>query len=184
MAKECRVGVGSGWHETEAEGRLGPHHTAAAAAKSLQSCLTLCDPRDGSLPHHTDYSKCTEVLWAGWRKVERISSWSHFEKISSDILIMISNQGLILLWGWSFILLCCFSGRQVTLTALFQGLAQPPMQVWTCAVVGWPWPWDWEEGNGSLEDGSLNFSLEITERSALSTAAVWVESDRGTLQTC
>ena len=24
---------------------------AAAAAKSLQSCLTLCDPRDGSPPH-------------------------------------------------------------------------------------------------------------------------------------
>ena len=24
--------------------------TAAAAAKSLQSCLTLCDPRDGSPP--------------------------------------------------------------------------------------------------------------------------------------
>ena len=26
------------------------HDTAAAAAKSLQSCLTLCDPRDGSPP--------------------------------------------------------------------------------------------------------------------------------------
>ena len=28
------------------------HHTAAAAAaaKSLQSCLTVCDPRDGSPP--------------------------------------------------------------------------------------------------------------------------------------
>ena len=25
-------------------------HTAAAAAKSLQLCLTLCDPIDGSLP--------------------------------------------------------------------------------------------------------------------------------------
>ena len=25
-------------------------YTAAAAAKSLQSCLTLCDPIDGSLP--------------------------------------------------------------------------------------------------------------------------------------
>ena len=25
-------------------------HSAAAAAKSLQSCLTLCDPIDGSLP--------------------------------------------------------------------------------------------------------------------------------------
>ena len=28
----------------------GPYLAAAAAAKSLQSCLTLCDPRDGSLP--------------------------------------------------------------------------------------------------------------------------------------
>ena len=27
-----------------------PHPAAAAAAKSLQSCLTLCDPRDGSPP--------------------------------------------------------------------------------------------------------------------------------------
>ena len=26
------------------------NYTAAAAAKSLQSCLTLCDPIDGSLP--------------------------------------------------------------------------------------------------------------------------------------
>ena len=26
------------------------HAAAAAAAKSLQSCLTLCDPIDGSLP--------------------------------------------------------------------------------------------------------------------------------------
>ena len=25
-------------------------YTAAAAAKSIQSCLTLCDPRDGSPP--------------------------------------------------------------------------------------------------------------------------------------
>ena len=25
-------------------------HNSAAAAKSLQSCLTLCDPRDGSPP--------------------------------------------------------------------------------------------------------------------------------------
>ena len=25
-------------------------HTATASAKSRQSCLTLCDPRDGNLP--------------------------------------------------------------------------------------------------------------------------------------
>ena len=29
---------------------LGNHCPAAAAAKSLQSCLTLCDPIDGSSP--------------------------------------------------------------------------------------------------------------------------------------
>ena len=33
-----------GWHH----GLNG--HAAAAAAKSLQSCLTLCDPTDGSPP--------------------------------------------------------------------------------------------------------------------------------------
>ena len=29
---------------------LGHHYAAAAATKSLQSCPTLCDPRDGSPP--------------------------------------------------------------------------------------------------------------------------------------
>ena len=29
---------------------LSIHHAAAAAAKSLQSCQTLCDPRDGRPP--------------------------------------------------------------------------------------------------------------------------------------
>ena len=30
--------------------RVSDYYTAAAAAKSLQSCLTLCDPVDGSPP--------------------------------------------------------------------------------------------------------------------------------------
>ena len=34
-----------GWHH-----RLHGHAAAAAAAKSLQSCQTLCDPIDGSPP--------------------------------------------------------------------------------------------------------------------------------------
>ena len=34
-----------GWHH-----RLDGHAAAAAAAKSLQSCPTLCDPIDGSPP--------------------------------------------------------------------------------------------------------------------------------------
>ena len=32
------------------EGLVGLHAAAAAAAKSLQSCSTLCDPIDGSPP--------------------------------------------------------------------------------------------------------------------------------------
>ena len=31
-------------------GSIGNSAAAAASAKSLQSCLTLCDPRDGSPP--------------------------------------------------------------------------------------------------------------------------------------
>jgi len=41
------VGWGGRW-EGESKGRR--HMCAAAAAKSLQSCLTLCDPIDGSPP--------------------------------------------------------------------------------------------------------------------------------------
>ena len=38
------------WCPPETITRLLIIYAAAAAAKSLQSCLTLCDPRDGSLP--------------------------------------------------------------------------------------------------------------------------------------
>ena len=40
----------SWWKETERDSSLDLYCTAAAAAKSLQSCLTLCDPIDGSPP--------------------------------------------------------------------------------------------------------------------------------------
>ena len=36
--------------EREGSRREYKHHFAAAAAKSLQSCPTLCDPTDGSPP--------------------------------------------------------------------------------------------------------------------------------------
>ena len=36
--------------ESHIQDKLKEKHPAAAAAKSLQSCLTLCDPRDGSSP--------------------------------------------------------------------------------------------------------------------------------------
>ena len=41
---------GTKWSRAKANRILPREHTAAAAAKSLQSCLTLCNPIDGSPP--------------------------------------------------------------------------------------------------------------------------------------
>ena len=38
--------------------RVHIRHVAAAAAKSLQSCPTLCDPRDGSPPGSPIHGIC------------------------------------------------------------------------------------------------------------------------------
>ena len=38
---------------------------AAAAAKSLQSCLTLCDPLDGSLPGSPSLGFSRQEHWSG-----------------------------------------------------------------------------------------------------------------------
>ena len=40
-------------------------NTAAAAAKSLQSCLTLCDPIDGSLPGSPSLGLSRQEHWSG-----------------------------------------------------------------------------------------------------------------------
>ena len=49
MSESQRVGVGQGTLQC-VKASLVLSCTAAAAAKSLQSCLTLCDPIDGSPP--------------------------------------------------------------------------------------------------------------------------------------
>ena len=40
-------------------------YAAAATAKSLQSCLTLCDPRDGSPPTLTSLGFSRQEHWSG-----------------------------------------------------------------------------------------------------------------------
>ena len=40
-------------------------HAAAAAAKSLQSCPTLCDPRDGSPPGSPSLRFSRQEHWSG-----------------------------------------------------------------------------------------------------------------------
>ena len=42
-----------------------PQHAAAAAAKSLQSCPTLCDPTDGSLPGSPVLGFSRQEHWSG-----------------------------------------------------------------------------------------------------------------------
>ena len=41
------------------------HVAAAAAAKSLQLCLTLCDPRDGSPPDFPPLGFSRQEHWSG-----------------------------------------------------------------------------------------------------------------------
>ena len=45
--------------------RKGIHSTAAAAAKSLQSCPTLCDPIDGSPPGFPSLGFSRQEHWSG-----------------------------------------------------------------------------------------------------------------------
>ena len=55
---------------------------AAAAAKSLQSCLTLCDPRDGSPPG----SPIPGILQAGtleWVAISFSNVWKWKAKVKS-----------------------------------------------------------------------------------------------------
>ena len=44
---------------------LGTSYSLAAAAKSLQSCLTLCDPIDGSPPGSTSLGFSRQEHWSG-----------------------------------------------------------------------------------------------------------------------
>ena len=55
-----------GFHKSHISGVLDLAHAAAAAAKLLQSCPTLCDPIDGSPPGSPSlgYSKARTLEWA------------------------------------------------------------------------------------------------------------------------
>ena len=88
--QHCGPGRGSGKeHET---GQKGAGHNfwkndiaqghAAAAAESLQSCLTLCDPRDGSPPG----SPVPGILQAGtlaWIAMSFSNAWNWKMKVKS-----------------------------------------------------------------------------------------------------
>ena len=55
---------------------------AAAAAKSLQSCLTLCDPRDGSPPGST-VSGILQARTLEWVAISFSNAWKWKVKVKS-----------------------------------------------------------------------------------------------------
>ena len=69
--------------ETTTKKLLGSHPAAAAAAaKSLQSCLTLCDPRDGS-PPGSSVPGILQARTLEWGAISFSSAWKWKVKVKS-----------------------------------------------------------------------------------------------------
>ena len=83
---------------------LGVSYTAAAAAaKSLQSCPTLCDPRDGSPPGSPSLGFSRQEHWSGLpfpSPMHESKKWSH--SVMSDSLRPHGLQPTRLLCPWDF----------------------------------------------------------------------------------
>ena len=85
----------------------GVYTTAVAAAKSLQSCLTLCDPMDCSLPGSSVHGifQARVLEWGAIAFSEYtphpILKLSH---LNEDTAIMMKGDGL---WGWTRPVLLC-----------------------------------------------------------------------------
>ena len=73
----------SWWKETERDSSLDLYCTAAAAAaKSLQSCLTLCDPIDGS-PPGSAVPGILQVRTLEWVAISFSNAWKWKVKVKS-----------------------------------------------------------------------------------------------------
>ena len=64
---------------------MGAAAAAAAAAKSLQSCLTLCDPMDGSLPG-TSIHEIFQARVLEWVAIALLQGWNgiHISKSENE----------------------------------------------------------------------------------------------------
>ena len=99
---------------------VGSHETAAAA-KSLQSCLTLCDPVDGSPPG----SSVPGILQA------RILEW---------VAIFFSHA--CMLSHFSHVRLCATLWTAAHQAPLSTGFSR--QEYWSGLPFPSPYPWDWE----------------------------------------
>ena len=77
----------------------------AAAAKSLQSCLTLCDPIDGSPPGSPSLGFSRQEHWSGWpfpSPVHESEKWKWSHSVISDSSRPQGLQPTRLLRPWDF----------------------------------------------------------------------------------
>ena len=80
-------------------------YTSAAAAKSLQSCLTLCDPRDGSPPGSPSLGFSRQEHWSGLplpSPMHESDKWKWSLSVVSDSLRPHGMQPTRLLHPWDF----------------------------------------------------------------------------------
>ena len=68
-----------------------PHGQTAAAAKSSQSCLTLCNPIDGSLPGSA-VPGISQARTLEWVAISFFNAWKWKVKVKSLNLVQLSNS--------------------------------------------------------------------------------------------
>ena len=71
-----------GWEDPLEKGKAAAAAAAAAAAKLLQSCLTLCDPIDGS-PPGSAVPRILQARTLEWVAISFFSAWKWKVKVKS-----------------------------------------------------------------------------------------------------
>ena len=70
-------------NESQARGREAGEKSAAAAAKSLQSCPTLCNPMDGS-PPGSPVPRILQARTLEWVAISFSNAWKWKVKVKSE----------------------------------------------------------------------------------------------------
>ena len=108
--------------------------TAAAAAKSLRSCLTLCDPIDGSPPGSPvpGILQARTLEWVAYISI-KLGKKKGLELLPLRLLGRITNHTVQRVVGRTLLV-------ELTQTALVMGKTQPSWGVWAGAEKAFsPW---------------------------------------------
>ena len=151
--------------------------SAAAAAKSLQSCPTLCDPIDGS-PPGSSIPGILQARTLEWVAISFSNAWKWSLSVMSDSLQPHGLQPTRLLHPWDFpgestalayyyiLKLCPFQNSYVETYS-------PSVMVFRGGSFGW---WLGHEG-GALMNG-ICAVLKETSESSLALSTIWGHSGK------